>query len=305
MENFHFPSSPLAGYGDGGVPGARKLYVRSSPMDLSPLPVEPRFATLAAALAHCRAGAGDEIHILPGHSESISTATALSGLVAGTKIIGHGPAGYKPEFRWTATAGNWAVNVAGVSICGLRLRMDGANGITSGITVTGADCSITDCDIEVASGATAKAAIMCTVSTGAHRFVFARNRVRGTATHNVTDGVLISAVVDNVVIADNDMFASATAANGLVRASAAATALKLLRNRIVNTHTSSTVAAALGSAAVTGVVGANWFGHEAVATITSGTNGISFSGSVAVRFFDNWICDAAGGAIASIPTAVS
>lgn len=279
-------------------PGGKvAAYVSNASVDYDSLVRANLVPTLAAGLARARAGLGDTVVVLPGHSESVADATMLDNLKAGTKIVGAGRGGLMPTFRWTATAANWALNDANVEITGLRLRMEGANGVVSGITVTAADCGVFGCELEVASGASNKAAIMCTVSAGADRFVFANNIVRGTATHNMTDGILISAAVSNVQIVENFMFASATAANGLVRATAAALGLRIHKNQIVNTHTSSTVAIALGSAALTGVVSDNHLGIQAVATITSGTNGVSFSGSVAARFFNNLVSDAAGSGI--------
>jgi len=313
--NFSFDNLPGFGLGAGvrsmfGTlipPGARVTYVRSTgTQDGDPAELNGRILpTLAAGLAGCRSGLNDWVLVLPGHSESVVDATMLDNLAPGTNILGLGKGSNMPVFRWTATGSQWVINDADVMIAGLRLRMEGANGVVKAVAVTAADVRITDCDVELASGAALKATIGIEAGAGATRFSFDNNKVRGTATHNVTDGVLVAAAVDGVNISDNFMMASATAANGLVRFSAAATGIRFSNNTIINTMTSSVVAAALGSAAVTGSVERNLLGHEAVATITSGTNGVSFSGTVAVRFFDNWICDAAGGAIGSIPTAVT
>src|SRR5262245_22829772 len=46
--------------------------------------------TLAQALPYVRSGKGDTIVCLPGHTENVTTGTALTGLKAGTRIIGMG-----------------------------------------------------------------------------------------------------------------------------------------------------------------------------------------------------------------------
>lgn len=63
--------------------------------------VDAPLATLAAAIAKCTADAGDVIVILPGHAESIASATALTFNVAGMTIIGIGTGSARPTFTFT------------------------------------------------------------------------------------------------------------------------------------------------------------------------------------------------------------
>src|SRR5512134_820284 len=59
-----------------------------------------RVASISAALARCKSGRGDIILVMPGHTEN---AAALTGLVAGTKIIGMGHGSNRPTITWAAT----------------------------------------------------------------------------------------------------------------------------------------------------------------------------------------------------------
>lgn len=72
-------------------------------------------ATLDAAVGLCTASAGDTIFILPGHTETISNATALSLDVAGINIVGLGYGTMRPTFTLdtatTATIGVTAANI--------------------------------------------------------------------------------------------------------------------------------------------------------------------------------------------------
>lgn len=201
-----------------------------------------------------------------------------------------------PRFQWTAAAANWAVNVASVLIAGLSLEIEGANGITSGITVTGADCALVGNRIRFTSGVDLHAAVGVTVGAGADRCAITNNELSG-AGDATTDCVLVSAAVDRFKFLNNIGRVTANTANGLLRFSAAATNIAVLDNVLQNATASSTAAAALGSAAVTGVFGRNLLAHAGVTTITSGTNGVSFSGSVAVNFFQNYVSDSAGSGI--------
>lgn len=278
-------------------PGSRHCFVRSTgaqsgdPEDV----VNRLLPTLSAALSECRSGLNDYIFVLPGHTENVSTATFLSGLVANTNIIGVGnpAASNAPKFTWTATAGNWAVNVNNVFISNLKLSCDGANGITSAITVTGTGCTIANNYIVWASGAALKSAIGLTVDTGALDFTFQNNYVTGTATHNVTNGVLVqgATVPSRLRILGNTMMASATAANGLVHVTVAALNCQIQGNTIANTHTSSTACIAVDAVAASGIICDNY-----VSTLNDGTanaQGITLGAGSLFRAFQNFSSDEA------------
>lgn len=271
--------------------GSNIVYVRSTgPQSADPSALSGRLTpTLAAALAQIRSGLGDTIIVLPGHTESVADATMLDNLVPGTRIVGIGKGANMPVFRWTATGSQWVLNDADVVIQGLRLRLEGANGVVKAIVGTAADCLISGCDVEVASGATAKATIALEIGTAAHRFGVAGCRFRGTATHNVTDGILVAGVADGVRITDNELLFSATAAKGNIHFTAAATNTFVARNICLNSHTASTACIAYDAVAVTGVCADNY-----VATINDGTvtaQGITAGAGCLVRFFNNLSSD--------------
>ncbi len=236
-------------------------------------------ATLAAGLARCRPGLGDYVICLPGHSESVTDALMLTNLVAGTTILGVGQGSNKPVFRWTTAGSQWPVSVADVTVRGLKLRLEGANGITKAILQTGANSCWVDNEIQVASGATNKATIAFEVGSGADQTTIALNYIYGTATHNVTDGIKVVAAVDRLRIMNNTMIFSATAGNGCVHFTAAATNVYLGSNDMYNTHTASTATVAVDNVAVDGHFA---FNNSAltVGTATAPTStGIVFAGA--------------------------
>lgn len=246
--------------------------------------------TLAAALLRVRSGLGDTIFVLPGHSESVVDATMLTNLVAGTRILGVGTGGNQPVFRWTAAAAQWLINKADVVIAGLRLRLEGFNGVTVAIDATAADVAVLENDVELSSGAANLATVGLRLSAGADRFYFARNRVRGVAAGVSTDGILINAVVANPTIVDNQMHAAASAANGLVRVAAvAALGIYIARNDIYNVAAASTACIAFGAAANDGMCSYNNLG-----TLNNGTasaQGITFGAGSLVKAFQNFCSD--------------
>lgn len=75
-----------------------------------------RFAsTIAGAVTQCTAAAGDTIYVMPGHTETISSATALTLSVSGINIIGLGAGALRPtitlDTATTATINATAANI--------------------------------------------------------------------------------------------------------------------------------------------------------------------------------------------------
>lgn len=299
-ESFSFGNIPLQGAGYGirtmhGIllpPGGKvAAYVRSTGQqdgDDTAL-VDKLVLTLSSGLARCRSGLGDTVIVLPGHSESVADATMLDNLVNGTRVVGIGQGSAMPVFRWTAAGSSWVMDNSNVTLSGLRLRLEGANGVTKAINVTGTDNAILDCDVEVASGASNKAAIALEVGTGAHRFALINNQFRGTATHNATDGVKVVAAVTELLLAWNRMVFSATAGNGLIHVTAAALNCYIGHNSLYNTHTASTACIALDDVASDGLCEYN----TVATTVGTGTApaaaGIVLAGTNTLwRFFENY-----------------
>jgi len=70
-------------------------------------------ATIAGALLQCAAGRGDVIYVKSGHSETISTAGALTLSVAGVQVIGLGSGGSRPQLTFNgSTAASLLVSAA-------------------------------------------------------------------------------------------------------------------------------------------------------------------------------------------------
>ena len=254
---------------------------------------EEMFDTLAGALAQVRAGRGDTVVVLPGHSEDVTDATMLDNLVAGTRIIGVGSVNQDdaPTFRWTNTAGSWVVNDKNLHVEGLRLRMEGVNGVVKAIDVTAAGFALKNCHVQTASGATAKATIAVEIGAGADECTIAGNYFRGTATHNSTNVVLVDAAVSNLKVLGNTAICSATAGNGIVQVTAAALNMDVSYNRLYNTHTSSTACIAFGNVACDG-----FCTHNILGTKNNGTanaQGVTLGAAALVVCAENYSVDEA------------
>jgi len=248
-------------------------------------------ATLLQACSYLRAGMSDTILVFPGHSESVTDATMLGSLVAGSRIFGLGNPRRSdaPKFTWTATGSRWDLSVANCRIQGLRLLIDGANGVVNGINITGANNLLAGNYIELASGAALKATIGITVGSAALNTTIDGNEFRGTATHNVTDGIKVlgATVPSGLRVTNNDFIASATAGNGLIHITVAALDLLIRNNMIYNTHTNSTACIAVDDVAADGIVEYNRMAVMSAAGAPAAEGVVFAGGTPTIRCFEN------------------
>lgn len=222
------PGGKLMAYVSSVAPS---IFNGDDPLLQSGIPIMP---TLASALNLCRANKGDMVMCLPGHSESVVDNTMLNNLVPGTRIIGVGQGGNMPTFRWTATAAQWILNDADVLIAGLRMRLEGANGVVVALDFSAADNALIECDIETSSGAANLATVAMRASAGATRlFIGGNSRIRGLAAGTSTDIILANAAVDGLII--KGIRAMAPSTNGLFRTAAAITNMIVDDVRYFNT----------------------------------------------------------------------
>lgn len=103
------------------------------------------FATIDYAVGQCTANRGDIIMVMPGHSETISSATSLVFDVAGVAVIGLGTGSLRPDLNFTATAGSVEVDAADVTLYNLTFTAD-VTGVVVGVNVDANGCTIDSCE---------------------------------------------------------------------------------------------------------------------------------------------------------------
>lgn len=255
-------------------------------------------STLNAGLARCRAGKGDVVVVLPGHTENVSTADFFSSLVAGTRIIGVGNPGetIHPTFTWTATASTFLLDVADVHVDNITMDWAGIDNVVAPITVSAAGCSITNCNIRLQSAsASAGAAGGLVVAAGATGFNFNNNTVLSDDEDEPLTGaavVEVSGAASNVTIADNYMSFAAAATIGGIRVSAAALNVKIKRNQLINLEsTSGAVAILVSSATAMGVVSDNDLKLMTASDPNAADIGISLNSATLIGNFRNYAVD--------------
>jgi hypothetical protein len=209
------------------------------------------------AFGMCRDNRGDKIVVLPGHSQSVATATALSNIKAGVEVYGVGLADERPTFTWTAAASQWAISKANVKFTNCRLDFAGtaATTVTLAIDATAAAFELNGCEVVLAkAGGTQRAAIGVRYSSGSDRSKVLNCRLRGAADGAFTDGFLVNAAIDEFEFTGNRGAVGPAGANGVLRFAAAATNILVENNRINNILAgANSTAVFVGFAGVTGM----------------------------------------------------
>jgi hypothetical protein len=107
------------------------------------------FATLDYAVGRCTAGRGDIILVMPGHAETISTATALALDVAGVAIIGLGVGTSRPTFTLdTATTTTIPVSANGITIANCIFTANFADIVSCFTLTTAKNFCLDGCSIK-------------------------------------------------------------------------------------------------------------------------------------------------------------
>jgi hypothetical protein len=227
-------------------------------------------ATVALALAKCRANRGDVIVCLPGHVETITATTWAT--VAGVSVIGMGDGDERPTFNWTIAGAVMVLASANFAIanCILNLAATAAVTVAKAISVTGAKNMIVGCRIVCGgAGGTQLTTIALELATGADRFQFLGNKVYAPADAAVVTLIKLTNAVDAVEIYGNDIdVGMAATTSSLITFTTAPTNIRIgsrlgpfQGNWLRNSITSSTIAIT-GIANSTGFVDNNFFGIE-------------------------------------------
>ena len=82
------------------------------------------FSTIDATIGKCLENRGDVIYVMPGHSETITTDSAVDFDVAGVRCIGLGHGGAMAQINFNATAATVAVGADDVIIQNMRFTAD-------------------------------------------------------------------------------------------------------------------------------------------------------------------------------------
>lgn len=164
------------------------------------------FATIDKAINSATASNGDIIYVMPGHTETISSATVLVPDVAGLTVIGLGRGADRPTLSFTATGSNIPISGASFSFSNFLLLTSGAIDVVAAITITGADCQLTDIEIRE-TGTTSQLVDAVIITTGGDRCQISNLKFLGDGGGDGTKtAISITAAVDGVRISDSWLY---------------------------------------------------------------------------------------------------
>lgn len=251
-------------------------------------------ASINEGLKRCRSGQSDIVVVLPGHTESVSTADFFPNLVAGAQVVGVAAArsGLMPTLNFTATASTFLLDVANVSLTGIKFTC-GIDAVANYVTVSAAGCRIEGCYFQTGTSSSLDVTTPLIVAAGADDLTVYNNTFSGTSTAVNTNAISVTGAVNGLVIAQNDFdIQAAGATNGVIEFSAAATQFRISRNNIVNRRGTAAVAIRwTDTANLAGIISENNLAFTA--DITGATAALSAAGTSnhAVRAFDNLVHD--------------
>jgi len=122
---------------DGGIAGSNG----------NPGTYQKPFATIDYAIGRCKAGRGDIVMVMPGHAESVTSATSIVADVSNVAVIGLGSGTSAPTLTFTTAAtASIVVSAANVSFKNLNIVASFAD-IAEVFTPTAVNFSVEDCNI--------------------------------------------------------------------------------------------------------------------------------------------------------------
>lgn len=239
------------------------------------------FLTLAGAMAMCRANKGDVIVLMPGHAETL---TASPTFVAGVYVVALGWGDQRATITGNAAADIFNLSVASVVIDNVIFAAPETDNQTAAINIDASGCSVTRCKF-VGSKTSKNITDVVTVTANAHYA-----RIQGNEFENVTVDVAtfisVEGAARRVRILDNVMMGNCSTACLLV--AAVATLMEVGRNVFVN-NKASTIAVSFTS-------NATGFAYENYSGGLSTTLANNAAWGTAMRVFENYTTEEAGGA---------
>ncbi len=219
------------------------------------------FTTINQALSACVTARGDIVQVLPGYTESISSAgDSWSNLGTKTNVTiqGSGNGAQRPTITWAASTSTVLMDAAGFVINNMVLQLEPTTGtvnVAAPITVSAASCAITNCRINCGTDANNKVTIGVTTTAGATDFVFSQNKVRGAALATCTTFLRLVGVA-NPVVSYNDIVCGTTSAavGPIQELTTACTGVYIGYNVVHNNAASSTGCISMPLASTTGTI---------------------------------------------------
>lgn len=207
------------------------------------------YNTLALASAACVASRGDIIFVLPGHTEAISSSTAITLSIAGITIIGLGKGSLRPTFTLD-TAATARINITGanITIAGCIFIANFADIATCFLNNAAPGFEVLNCEFrDTDASHNFLAIVTTTVSVNADGLKFNGNRLKITGITAATTPIKILGTMDRITINDNFITKAVLDNTSCLLAHGAlvVTNLEMARNRVFSANIDSATGAFL------------------------------------------------------------
>jgi hypothetical protein len=130
------------------------------------------FSTIDYAVGKCTANRGDVIYVMPGHSETITAASAIDFDVAGIKVIGLGHGSKQAQIKSNHADATIVIDADDVQLINLRFTST-ITGVAIGVSVLtlATDSVIKGCRFDVETTTTDEHVIAINYGVGCDRFL--------------------------------------------------------------------------------------------------------------------------------------
>ncbi len=204
---------------------------------------------IAAAVTAGTLDASDtkNVVVMSGHTESLADATTFVPDAANVAWLAEGRGAARPTITFTNANGNIPISAAGVTMSNFLMTISGTIDVVAGITVSGADCLLTD--LEGREAAIDDQFVDFIVGTTCDRMKIERLKFFGaTASDQATQAAIsVTGTPSRIEIADVWLIGSFTA--GGIDISGVATDIMIERPRIEQRHTSTDACITVASTA--------------------------------------------------------
>ena len=171
------------------------------------------FLTLDYAVSQCTANKGDVIYVMPGHTETIATDSAVDLDVAGITVIGLGSGSLVPVIDYTDAAGTFVIGADNVSVYNINLHANVPEVVAGVVIEAGVDYAcVKGCRFDVETTGTDEFLISIQTNAASNNFNISNNYIDnglGAAVH----AIKLVADSDNSIIKDNHILGDYSTAN--------------------------------------------------------------------------------------------
>lgn len=194
------------------------------------------FASLDYAIGQCTANRGDIIYVMPGHTESTTTADAeLFDIdVAGVQVIGLGNGALRPTFTLGVASATVVIGAPNCRLSNVRIKGD-VSDLATGLEIEAAavNCEVDHCHF-FDTATNKDMLITVAVAADADYLHFHHNHIDGIIGGEATEGVKFAGGCDGLRFYENDIYGDYKTGGAVSLSAAASLRVFIHNNRIIN-----------------------------------------------------------------------